>query len=101
MKINGIGTVTKEKVMEILTQEGQDAVKSGEITTEELGEMYKLHLVKKASRIGSNGNLFRANYSRIPEAVADKLNPEEVASLVDAFYKCYGDGKNAKAKEAE
>ncbi len=101
MKINGIGTVTKEKAMEILTQEGQDAVKSGEITTEELGEMYKLHLVKKASRIGSNGNLFRANYSRIPEAVADKLNPEEVASLVDAFYKCYGDGKNAKAKEAE
>ena len=101
MKINGIGTVTKEKAMEILTQEGQDAVKSGEITTEELGEMYKLHLVKKASRIGSNGNLFRANYSRIPEAVADKLNPEEVASLVDAFYKCYGDGKNVKAKEAE
>lgn len=101
MKINGIGTVTKEKAMEILTQEGQDAVKSGEITTEELGEMYKLHLVKKASRIGSNGNLFRANYSRIPEAVADKLNPEEVASLVDAFYKCYGDGKNTKAKEAE
>lgn len=101
MKINGIGTVTKEKAMEILTQEGQDAVKSGEITTEELGEMYKLHLVKKASRIGSNGDLFRANYSRIPEAVADKLNPEEVASLVDAFYKCYGDGKNVKAKEAE
>ena len=45
MKINGIGTVTKEKALEILTQEGQDAVKSGEITTEELGEMYKLHLV--------------------------------------------------------
>ena len=80
--------------MEILTQEGQDAVKSGEITTEELGEMYKLHLVKKASRIGSNGNLFRANYSRIPEAVADKLNPEEVASLVDAFCKSKRGGIN-------
>lgn len=101
MKINGIGTVAKETAMEILTQEGRDAVKSGEITTEELGEMYKLHLVKKVSRIGSNGELFRANYSRIPKTVADKLSPEEVASLVDAFYKCYGDGKNAKAKEAE
>ena len=35
MKINGIGTVAKETAMEILTQEGRDAVKSGEITTEE------------------------------------------------------------------
>ena len=41
MKINGIGTVTKEKAMEILAQEGQDAVKSGEITTEELGEQWQ------------------------------------------------------------
>ena len=64
MKINGIGTVTKEKAMEILTQEGQDAVKSGEITTEELGEMYKLHLVKKASQIGDNGDLFRVVLAR-------------------------------------
>ena len=99
MKINGIGTVATETAMEILTQEGRDAVKSGEITTEELGEMYKLHLVKKASRIGKNGDLFRTNYSRIPETVADKLSPEEVASLVDAFYQCYGDGKSAKEAE--
>lgn len=96
MKINGIGTVKKEKAMEILTKEGRDAVKSGEITTEELGEMYKLHLIKKASRIGNCGDLFRVIYSWIPETVADKLSPEEVASLVDAFYQCYGQGKNAK-----
>lgn len=96
MKINGIGIVKKEEAMKILTQDGRDAVKSGEITTEELGEMYKLNLVKKASRIGRNTDLFQANYKRIPEAIADKLSPEEVATLVDAFYQCYGDGKNAK-----
>lgn len=53
MKINGIGTVKKEKAMEILTKEGRDAVKSGEITTEELGEMYKLHLIKKQAGLGT------------------------------------------------
>lgn len=99
MNIKGIGIVKKDKAMEILTQEGRDAVKSGEITTEELGEMYKLHLIKKASRIGNNGDLFHANYNRIPQTVADKLSPEDVASLVDAFYQCYGDGKNEKEAE--
>lgn len=94
MKINGIGTISKDKAMEILTREGKEAVKSGEITTEELGEMYKLEQVKKASKIGSNGDTFRANYARIPEGLKDKLTPEELGELVDAFYQCYGDGKN-------
>ena len=48
MKIKGIGTISKRKAMEILTREGRDAVESGEITLEELGEMYKLEQVKKA-----------------------------------------------------
>lgn len=30
--------------------------------------------------------------------VLDKLSPEEIASVVDAFYKCYGDGKAAADK---
>ena len=44
MKINGIGTVKKEEAMKILTAEGKRAVKAGEISTEELGEMYKLEM---------------------------------------------------------
>lgn len=47
MKINGIGTISKDKAMEILTREGREAVKAGEITAEELGEMYKLEMVKR------------------------------------------------------
>lgn len=42
MKIAGIGTISKEKVMSVLTREGREAVKSGDITLEELGDMYKL-----------------------------------------------------------
>ena len=51
MHIKGIGTVRKEDAMKFLTKEGRDAVKSGEITPEELGAIYKLELVKRASTI--------------------------------------------------
>lgn len=37
MKIKGIGTIRKEDAMSILTREGRKAVKSGDITLEELG----------------------------------------------------------------
>ena len=80
MKINGIA-------------EGKRAVKAGEISTEELGEMYKIEMAKRASRIGRSQELFRVNYDRIPKDITDKLSPEDIASLVDAFYQCYGDGK--------
>ena len=43
-------------------------------------------------------DLFTACYNRVPKALIDKLSPEEVASVVDAFYKCYGDGKAAAEK---
>lgn len=58
MKIKGIGTISKDKAMEILTREGREAVKAGEITAEELGEMYKLEMVKKASKIGQNASKY-------------------------------------------
>ena len=96
MKIKGIGTVKKEEAMSILTRDGKEAVKAGEITLEELGEMYKLELVKKASKIGSISDTFSENYKRIPQEILDKLNPEEIAMLVDSFYSCYSDGKNAR-----
>lgn len=96
MKINGIGQVNKEEVMSILTREGRDAVKAGEMTLQEVGEMYKLSQIKKASRIGSSTDTFQANYNRIPASLQDRLAPEDLGRLVDAFYECYGAGKNAR-----
>lgn len=95
MKIEGIGTISKEKAMEILTREGKEAVKSGEITLEELGQMYKMEQVKKCSKIGSCGDAFRASYSRIPDDLKDELAPDQLGRLTDAFYECYGAGKNS------
>lgn len=96
MKIQGIGVISKTEVMQILTKEGRKSVKSGDITTQELGEMYKLEQVKKACKIGKYHDTFAANYSRIPDSLKEKLTPQELAELTVAFYKCYGEGKNAK-----
>lgn len=95
MRIKGIGNIAKSEAMKILTREGQEAVKSGDITTEELGEMYKLEQVKKASKIGRFGDAFRESYKWIPEELKEELTPEQLGKLVDSFYECYGAGKNA------
>lgn len=67
MRIEGIGVISKNKALSILTKEGREAVKSGEITIDELGEMYKLELVKKNSKVGNMGDTFRESYKWIPE----------------------------------
>lgn len=95
MRINGIGTIKKSEAMAILTREGREAVKAGEITLEELGQMYKLEQVKKCSKIGSCGDTFQQSYGWIPEDLREELTPEQLGRLTDAFYKCYGAGKNA------
>lgn len=95
MKIKGIGTISKEKAMEILTREGREAVKAGEITLEELGEMYKLEMVKRLSKIGRNNDTFRESYKWIPDELKEELAPEQLGRLTDSFYECYGAGKNA------
>lgn len=95
MRIKGIGTISKEKAMEILTREGKEEVKSGEITAEELGEMYKLEQIKKASKIGNYGDTFRESYKWVPDDLKEDLTPEQLGKLTDAFYECYGAGKNA------
>lgn len=95
MKIIGIGTISKDKAMEILTREGREAVKAGDITLEELGEMYKLEMVKRSSKIGNNSDTFRESYKWIPDDLKEELTPEQLGNLVDSFYKCYGAGKNA------
>lgn len=94
MKINGIGTIRKEDAMSILTREGRKAVKSGDITLEELGDMYKLEMVKRSSKIGRNSDTFRESYKWIPEDLKEELAPEQLEKLVDSFYECYGAGKN-------
>lgn len=94
MRINGIGTVRKDEAMKILTREGWEAVKSGEITPEELGQLYKVEQVKKASKIGRCEYTFFKNYDRIPEDLKDQLTPDQLGRLIDAFYECYGEGKN-------
>ena len=96
MRIKGIGTIAKAKAMEILTAEGRKAVKSGDITTEELGEMYKLQKVKEACAIGTCGDTFRTCYNRIPESLKEDLAPAQLGLLVDSFYNCYSDAKNSK-----
>lgn len=96
MKINGIGTIKKEEAMSILTRDGKEAVKTDAITTEELGEMYKLEMVKKASKVGSMQSTFSECYKWIPEELKDTLTPKQLADLTDQFYDCYSAGKNAK-----
>lgn len=95
MRIKGIGVVKKEDAMSILTREGKEEVKSGEITLEELGEMYKLEQIKKASKIGTCGDAFRESYKWIPDDLKEDLTPEQLGKLVDSFHECYGSGKNA------
>lgn len=95
MRIKGIGNIAKSEAMKILTREGREAVKSGDITTEELGEMYKLEQVKGASKIGRFDDTFWKSYEWIPQDLREELTPEQLGRLTDAFYKCYGAGKNS------
>lgn len=92
MKITGIGTIRKEDAMSILTKEGREAVKAGDITTEELGEMYKLQKVKEACKIGTCADSFNNSYSWVPDELKEELTPEQLGALTEAFYNCYGAG---------
>ena len=98
MTIKGIRTISKSKAMEILTKEGREAVKNGEITTEELGEMYKLELTKRESKIGRMNDAFRASFAWIPEDLKEQLGPDQLGKLVDQFYDCYSAGKAEQNK---
>lgn len=78
----------------ILTSTGLEAVKAGELSSEEVDGVYKLSLVRKASKVGAFGDTFRRCFDRIPGSLLEKLSPEDLAALVDAFYDCYQDGRN-------
>lgn len=90
---------TMEELMElnlnIFTDDAKKSLKSGDLTLQDLLHMDKYQKIVKLSKIGEFGETFRKNYERIPEGLFDKLQPADLAALVDAFYKAYGDGKNA------
>ena len=92
----GIGTIRKDEAMSILTADGKNAVMNGDITLDELGEMYKLEMVKRSSKIGSMQSTFSECYKWIPEDFKSELSPEHLAELTDRFYDCYSAGKSAK-----
>lgn len=95
MYIQGVGRVRIQDAMGILTEEGRQVVDDVDITLDELGQMYKLELVKKLSKIGRFPDTFRESYKWVPEELREQLSPEQLASLVDSFHECYGAGKNA------
>lgn len=95
MKIEGIGEVNMSEITSVLSSDGKKSLEEGELTREEAAEMYKLQLTKRASKIGSMQDTFRRCHDRIPEKLLEKLSPEDLGCLVDAFYDCYSDGKNA------
>lgn len=78
----------------IFTSGMTTAIKSGDLALTNAVSMWKLWQVQKFSKIGSYGDTFSKNYSRIPENLLEKLPPEDLAALVDAFYKCYSEGRN-------
>lgn len=96
MRIEGVGVISKNKALSILTKEGREAVKAGEITIEELGKMYKLELVRKSAKIGNVEDTFQESYKWIPENLKEQLTPEQLGKLVDSFYSCYSAGKMTK-----
>ena len=96
MKISGIGNVKKEEIMAIFTTEGRKAFKEGVITWDQAAWEYKIRQTQRLSKVGNNGNTFSANFARIPDDLKETLSPKQLAELTDAFYKAYGDGKNAR-----
>lgn len=93
MNIKGIGKISKKEISTVLTKECLKSLKNGNMIWEEAGEIYKYEMIRNESIIGSNVDTFSKNYSRIPPKLRVELSPKDLASLVDAFYKCYGDGK--------
>lgn len=61
-----------------------------ELTDDELAEIKKHEKVRLLSKCGEFAETFYRNYTRVPENLIKKLSPGELASLVDAFWKCYG-----------
>lgn len=86
MKINGIGNVKQSDVLSVLSEDGKQALKDGTLTQAEAAQIYKLEMIKRASKIGRFEDTFSAIYNRIPAEIEDRLTPGEIAALIDAIY---------------
>ena len=88
MYIKGIGTIRKDEAMSIITADGKTAVRNGDIALDELGEMYKLEMVKRLSKIGSMQSTFLECYKWVPEDLKSEPSPETLATLTHRVYDC-------------
>lgn len=79
----------------IFTFEMAAAIKDGNMTVSDAVAISKYEKIRRISKIGSCYDTFCRNYDRIPDQLKNKLPAEDLAELVDAFYFCYSDGKNA------
>lgn len=94
---NALGCTIEEIAsinLEIFSLEAKKSIQDGDLTLSDLIAMDKYQKVKCLSKIGNMQDTFSVNYSRIPEGLQSKLSAAELAELVDAFCKCYSDGKN-------
>ena len=82
--------------MEILTEEGREAVYSGEWRLKDLKLNYKIDKVKEISKIGRYGTTFNYQWKLIPAKIKELADPEDLAALVDALYEQYQNGQNAQ-----
>lgn len=85
--------------LSIFSGEAKKSLKEGNLTLSELYDMSKYQKIKKLSKIGKLSATFLACYNRIPDGILEKLQPDDLAHLVDAFYDCYSDGKTEGRKE--
>lgn len=76
-----------------LTETGREALAAGEISLDDAMAMAKRSAAKAASKIGSCGDTFAANWDRIPANAIELLPAETLAQLVDAMYDAYSAGK--------
>ena len=94
MKIAGIGQVKKSEILSILSREGKQSVKDGDMTIDEAADLYKVEQVKKAAECGKFGDTFSTSYMRIPKDLRQTLTPAQLGSLVDALRQAYSDGQD-------
>lgn len=85
--------------LSIFSDEAKKSLREGDLTLSELYDMSKYQKVKKLSKIGRLNATFSACYNRITDGIFEKLQPDDLAQLVDAFYDCYSDGKAEGRKE--
>ena len=82
----------KIRILGSLTEEGREAIAVGEYTWEEAAREERITQAKRLSKWGRYGGTFNACLTQIPECVAEKLDGEELAALIDSIKEVYDAG---------